>query len=273
MEEGVNGLREVQVTVDVTDSMVQQTIESELPIIFNTYSKDLTVNYLSSTGVPLEVTTQILTPFSTIVRTNESTSLKAFDQGAPGVIVWIVLGICLLMTATSITSERSRGTIERIFASPYKGSEIILSKMLANSVFAVLVALVIILTVKLVFNVVLGNVFLAFVIAALSGINAVLFGLLVSAATYTEMESVLTGTMGWFLTIFLMGFAWPLETMYPIFHYVSQLTPYYYALHAMRRVNMIGWGLSLVWPDLVILVAFIAAQAFLSMVVLRREIK
>lgn len=273
MEEGVTGLREIQVTVDVTDTMVQHTIESELPLIFDAHSRDLAVKYLSSAGVTSEQAAQVVKPLSVDIGTNESTHLKAFDLGAPGVIVWIVLGICLLMSATAITSERSRGTIERIFASPYKGSEIILSKMLAHSLFAIIVALIIILAVKLIFDVVLGNVLLAFIIAALTGVNAVIFGLLVSAATYTEMESVLAGTMGWFLTIFLMGFVWPLETMYPIFHYVGQLTPYFYSLHAMRRVNMIGWGFSQVWPDLVILIAFIAAQAVVAMVVLRREIK
>jgi ABC-2 type transport system permease protein len=212
-------------------------------------------------------------PLKTDIETNEWTDLKAFDLGASGVIVLFVLGICLLMSATAITSERSKGTIERIFVSPYKRSEIVLSKMLAHSLFAVIVSLIIILTVKLVFDVVLGNVFLVFLIAILTGVNAVIFGLLVSAVTYSELESVLLGSMCWFMFIILMGFTWPLETMYPIFQYVGQLTPYLHALHAMQHVNMVGWGFSLVWPDLVILFAFIVAQAFVAMVVLRREIR
>jgi ABC-2 type transport system permease protein len=177
------------------------------------------------------------------------------------------------MATTAISGERSKGTIERIFASPYKGSEIILSKMLAYSVFAVVVALIVIVTVKLIFDVSLGNFFLVFIIAVLTGVNAVIFGLLVSAATYSEMESVLWGTSGWYVFIFLMGFVWPLETMHPIFHYLSPLTPYYWAVTAMNRVNMIGWGFSLAWPNLVIIFGFIVVQAFVAMVVLRREIK
>jgi ABC-type multidrug transport system permease subunit len=273
MEEGVTGLREIQVTVDVTDPMVQQTINMQLPLIFEAHSRDLAVKYLSNAGVPSEQAAQILTPLSTDIKTNEWTHLKPFDLGASGVMVLFFLGICLLMSATAITSERSKGTIERIFASPYKGSEIILSKMLAHGLFAVVVSVIIILTVKLIFDVVLANVFLVFIIAVLTGVNAVIFGLLVSAVTYTELESVLLGTLCWFMFILLMGFTWPLETMYPVFQYVGQVTPYFYSLHAMRHVNMVGWGFSLVWPDLVILFAFIVAQAFVAMVVLRREIK
>jgi ABC-2 type transport system permease protein len=273
MEEGVNGLREIQVTVDVTDSMVQQTIYRQLPLYFDAYSKNLTVNYLTSSGVSSEQAAQIVTPFTTDITTNERTDLKAFDLGAPGVMVWIVLGICLLMSTTAITSERSRGTIERIFASPYKGAEIILSKMLAYSFFAVVVALIILVTVKLIFDVALGNIFLVFLIAVLTGVNAVIFGLLVSASTYSERESVIVGTSYWYLFIFLMGFVWPIETMHPIFSYVCQLTPYYWAVTTMNHVNMVGWGYSLAWPTLVILFGFIVAQAFVAMVLLRREIK
>jgi ABC-2 type transport system permease protein len=273
MEEGGTGLRKIQVTVDVTDSMVQQTINRALPLFFEAYSKNLTVKYLSSSGVSSEQAAQIVTPFTTDIRTNGWTTLKAFDLGAPGVMLWIVLGICLLMSVTAISSERSQGTIERIFVSPYTGSEIILSKMLAYSVFAVVIAIMVIATVKLIFDVTMGNLFLVFIIAVLTGVNAIIFGLLVSAVTYSEMESVLWGTSGWYVFIFLMGFVWPLETMHPIFHYLSPLTPYYWSVTAMNRVNMIGWGFSLAWPNLVILFGFIVAQAFVAMVVLKREIK
>jgi ABC-2 type transport system permease protein len=273
MEEGVTGLREIQVTVDVTDSMVQQTVNRALPLIFEAYSKNLTVKYLTSSGVSSEQAAQIVTPFTTDIRTNQWTDLKAFDLGAPGVMVWIVLGICLLMATTAITSERSQGTIERIFASPYKGSEIILSKMLAYSFFAVLVALIILVTVKLIFDVALGNIFLAFLIAVLTGVNAVIFGILVSASTYSERESVIVGSSYWYLFMFLMGFVWPIETMHPILNYVSQFTPYYWAVTTMNHVDMVGWGFSMAWPALVILSAFIVAQAFVAMLLLRREIK
>jgi len=273
MEERAIGLRRIQVTVDVTDSMVQQTIYRQLPLYFEAYSKNLTVEYLSSSGVSSEQAAQIVTPFTTDIRTNQWTDLKAFDLGAPGVMIWIVLGICLLMSTTAITSERSGGTIERIFASPYTGSEIILSKMLAYSFFAVVIALIIMVTVKLIFDVVFGNVFLVFIIAVLTGINAVIFGLLVSATTYSERESVIVGTSYWYLFMFLMGFVWPIETMHPILNYVSQLTPYYWAVTTMNHVNMTGWGFSLAWPAFVILFGYIVAQAFVAMVVLRREIK
>jgi ABC-2 type transport system permease protein len=145
--------------------------------------------------------------------------------------------------------------------------------MLAYSFFAVVVALIVIVTVKLIFDVALGNLFLVFIIATLTGVNAVIFGLLVSASTYSERESVIVGTSYWYLFIFLMGFVWPLETMHPIFHYISPLTPYYWAVTTMNHVNMIGWGFSLAWPALVILLGFIVVQAFVAMVVLRREIK
>ena len=273
LEEGATGLQAVKVTVDVTDHIVQQTIYGQLPPILEAYSRQSAAEFLSSAGMPSQQATQIIAPHSMDITTNEWWEIKYFDFGASGVIILFVMGICLLMSVTAITSERSTGTIERLFASPYKGSEIILSKMLAYSLFAIVVATVIILTLKLAFDIVLGSIFLVFIIAILVGINAVVLGLLVSSATYTELESVLGGIMLWFMSLILMGFTWPLETMHPVLTYVSKLVPSSYGVHAIRNVNLTGWGFSEAWFDLVVLSGFILVQAVVAMQLLKREIR
>lgn len=272
MEEGTNNLETIRVTVDVTDRIVQQAIMSELPSILAVHSRQSTIESLPG-GMSSQQSSQIVTPFSMALTTNENQTIKYFDFGASGVIVLFVLGISLLMAATAITSERSKGTIERIFASPYKDSEIIISKMLAYSLFAITVAVIIVLTLKLVFDIVLGNIFLMFFVTVLVGVNAVVLGLLVSAATYTELESILGAVSFWFLSLILMGFTWPLETMHHIFTYLSRLIPYSYGVHATRNINLAGWGLSQIWLDLVILSGFIVVQLLAVMLMLKREIR
>jgi ABC-2 type transport system permease protein len=273
LEEGTTGLQSINVTVDVTDRIIQDTIYGELPPILEAYSRQSAIQYLSTYGLSPEQAAQIAAPYSVEVATNESQDIKSFDLGASGVIVLFVLGISILMSSTAVTSERTRGTIERIFASPYKGTEITLSKILANSVFAIAVAIIIILTLKVVFDIVLGNVLLVLLIATLVGINAAVLGVLVSSVTYTELESVLGAISCWFLSLILMGFAWPLETMHPAFTYISKLIPYSYGVHAMRNVNLTSWGFSQAWIDLAVLLGFVVVQALAAMLVLRREIR
>lgn len=273
LEEGDTGVEAIRVTLDVTDRIIQETVLGQLPAILEARSRQIAAQFLSTGGMPTQRATQVVDPYDVDITTNEWQAIKSFDLGASGVIVLFVLGICLLMAATAITSERSSGTIERVFASPYKGSVIILSKMLAHSVFAIAVTAIIILTLKLAFDIVLGNFLLVFLIAALVGINAVTFGLLVSSITYSELESVLLGILCWFVFMIMMGFTWPLETMHPVFRYVGQMTPYLYGLHAIRNVNLTGWGFSQAWPDVVLLLGFVLAQATVATVLLRREIR
>ena len=154
---------------------------------------------------------------------------------------------------TFIPPESRWGTIERIFVSPYRRSEIIAGKALAHSVFAVLFAILIIATLKVVFSVALGNIGLVLLTAALVGINGVVMGLLISSVTHTEAESVVVGILCVFAIMGLMTYIVPWETMHPISRFISRIIPYTYGIQAVRQINMVGLGFFDVWHNLVIL--------------------
>lgn len=273
LQEGVTRLESIQVTTDATDLTVQETIRKELPPILEANSRRAAIMFLSEIGSSPQQAAQLVNPFSIDIKTNQVQEIQYMDLAAAPLIVLIIMGICLLAAVTGVTSERSKGTIERIFASPYRRTDIILSKMLALSLIAIIVSFVILLTLNLIFGIVLASQLLALIIVILVGINAVAFGLLVSAVTDTELESVAFGIMFYFLFMTLMGWIWPLETMHPIFRYIASMTPYMYAAHAIRHVNLVGWGLSQVWPDIAILCGFIMIQALGAAQILKREIR
>jgi ABC-2 type transport system permease protein len=273
ISEGSNGIEDVKVIIDVTDPSIQHAVYSELQDIFKQYSDTLFIRFLTQQGLPLEQAEEVMSPLDFKLETNSLQEGKFLDSYASALIIMFAMAIALLASVTSITSERVKGTMERIFVSPYRRSEIILSKMIAYSIFALIVIIFITITLKLAFDVMLGNIFLVLLIAILVGINAVIFGILVSSITYTELESVFVGTVFMFLFMILMGFMWPFETMHPLFKYMSYMTPYIYSVDAIRYVNLVGWGFSDVWPDLLILCGFIAVQAVIAMLILRREIR
>ena len=273
LSEGATVLEAIQVTIDVTDPIIQQAISAELSQILNAHSRHSAIDFLVHNGMSRDQATETIIPINISMQTNEWQNTKYFDFGALPTVIIIILGICLLISVTSITSERSKGTIERVFASPYKGSEFILSKMAANSVLAIISSIFIILTLKLVFDIALASPLWAVVITILAGINGVIFGLLISSVTYSELESVEVGILFWFVFMILMGFIWPLETMHPFFRYLAYLTPYLYGVHAIRHVSLVGWGLSQIWLDLIILCGFILVQALIAKQMLKREIK
>ncbi len=267
------GIDNIQVTIDVTDPSIQDAVYADLKKIFEEYATEISSAFLNAQGLSLELADAAVAPLEFNMDTNWLEEGKFIDNYASALIIMFAMSIALLASVTSITSERIHGTMERIFVSPYRRSEIIIGKMIANSILAVVVAIAITFTLKLVFDVMLGNIFLVLLIIILVGINAVNFGLLISSVTYTELESIFMGTVCMFLFMILMGFMWPFETMHPVFTYLSRFTPYIYSVEAIRYVDLAGWGFSDVLPEILILCGFVAAQAFISIVLLRREVK
>ncbi len=267
------GIDSIQVIIDVTDPSIQDAVYAGLKSIFEEYATAVSSVFLNEQGLPLELADAAVAPLEFNMGTNWLQGGKFIDNYASALIIMFAMAIALLASVTSITSERVNGTMERIFVSPYRRSEIIIGKMIANSILSVIVAIAITATLKVAFDVMLGNMFLVLLIIILVGINAVNFGLLISSITYTELESIFMGTVCMFLFMILMGFMWPFETMHPVFTYLSRFTPYIYSVEAIRYVNLAGWGFFDVLPEILILCGFIAVQAFISMVLLRREVK
>ena len=281
LNHGKTGVQSAEVIIDITEPSVSALFEHELPFIFDRYSKETSVELMArflvqQHDISPEVATQtasgIIFPFETTIKTNAWKELKFFDFYASAIIVLIAMALPLFLSAMSLTSERSTGTIERVFATPYTKSEIIIGKMLAQSILAFMITILIIATLKIVFGIALGNIGLVLLVVSLVGINAVIFGLLISSITYTETESLLVAIMSFLILMVLMTYLWPRETMHIVPRYMSYMIPYTYGIQAIRYINMVGAGLSEVWMDLLALLGFIIAQMIIAIQILRREI-
>ena len=267
------GLEQIDVIIDTTDPLIKQMLYLELPKIIDSHTKDASLQLLTAEGIPFEKAADIIAPLNINMSSNQSKDLKFFDFYASGLIVLVVLGVPLLQSVTSITIERSRGTIERLFVSPYSRTEIIVGKLLAHSVFAVIVSILTTVSLKLIFDIALGNILLVFLVASLAGINGVVIGLLISCVTYSESQSVVVGTFTYLGLIMMMTFFWPLETMNPVASYFAQALPFTHALSAMRQVNLLDSGIMDIWPELLILCGTALVLTIPSVQLLRREVK
>jgi len=267
------GLEQIDVIIDTTDPLIKQMLYLELPKIIDSHTKDASLQLLTAEGIPFEKAADIIAPLDINMSSNQSKDLKFFDFYASGLIVLVVLGVPLLQSVTSITIERSRGTIERLFVSPYSRTEIIVGKLLAHSVFAVIVSILTTVSLKLIFDIALGNILLVFLVASLAGINGVVIGLLISCVTYSESQSVVVGTFTYLGLIMMMTFFWPLETMNPVASYFAQALPFTHALSAMRQVNLLDSGIMDIWPELLILCGTALVLTIPSVQLLRREVK
>lgn len=281
LEQGKDGLQAIEVIADVAETVLTAEFTQELPKIFGKYSKETSIKLLTeflteqekvSPETAIQKATRIMSPFETTFETNAWRELRYFDFYASAMILILTMALPLSLSLISITSERTTGTIERIFVSPYKKSEIIGGKMLAHSMFAIMFAILIVVTLKSVFDIALGNIGLVLLAATLIGINGVILGLLISSVTHTEAESVIVGIMCIFAIMGLITYIVPWETMSPIAKYVSHMIPFTYGIQTIRQINMAGLGFSDIWLNLVILFGAIIAQTLIAIPLLRREI-
>lgn len=281
MRGGTTDIQSAEIIMDVTEPVVGGIFERELPYIFEKYSKNISTRQIielltQQQHLPDEtanhMAAQIVSPFEINLKTNAWKDLKFFDFFAAGTIIQVALSLPLFVSVLALTWPRTLGILERIFASPYRKFEIIVGNMIAYSILAVVITILIIITLKVAFDITLANIGLMLLLAILVAFNAVILGLLVSSLTYKPTESLLVGIIAQLFFSFLMTSMYPWESMHPVAKYASYAIPYTYGVQAARHINMVGASFLEVLPSLAILIGFIIAQALIAIRVLRRQI-
>jgi ABC-type Na+ efflux pump permease subunit len=281
IKQGEDGIESIDVVADVAAGLIYVEYQQILPQIFSSYAKEISIKTLSEylterNGVPASTATQeatqIMNPVETTFRTDAWKDLKYFDFYAAAYMLLLAIALPFNISVVSLSTERSTGTIERIFVSPFSRSEIITGKLAAYSILVLIYGILMMVTLKAVFDVALVNIGLTLLIITLCGINGVILGLMISTVTRTEAESVVVGTMVFLALAAMMTYMVPRETMHPIAKFLSEITPFPYGFDSIRRVNMVGLGLSDVWHNLVILGGFIIAQTLIAIPILRRQV-
>ncbi len=272
LNEGLSGLETVDVLIDVTEPLIQQSVYTELSKILEDYSQELSSQPMNIEKSPPEENAETILPFQVSWRSNEHVHIKFFDYYASGLIVLIVLGLSVMHSSTAITRDRSTGTIERVFATPYGKLEVVTGKLLALGFFSTIAASLCVITMALVHDIALGNVFLAVLTAALVGLNGVMIGLLLSCITRTEAESLLLAIITFLGILALATWIWPSESMHPVARCISQAIPITYAINAMRQLNLLGSGFFDIWPNLIILAGAVPILGVTATLLLKRKI-
>lgn len=156
---------------------------------------------------------------------------------------------------------------------PYSKTSIIGSKALAQFIIGVFVLGVGLASLYLIFDITLGDLLVVSALGILIVMCAVSLGIFVSAITKSVAESVQLAMYVFFITFLTCGLNAPIETVHPLLLSFMLSTPFYYAVDAARRVNMLDVGWGDIWMNLAILFGFFLLFLLLSIVMLRKESK
>lgn len=245
-------------------------------VSFNvTYVEDANVTlYLdgSNSQVAAEVIAEVGAAFSeTIEEANPNISFTSLittdfvygenvqfiDFFAPGIIGLIVTMITVILTIVSFVRERTNGTLDRLFVSPIKPSDIVFGYTVTFTVVALFQSVELLVIASLLFNITfVGSIVLALALIVLYAIGILGLGILLSTLAKNEFQAIQFVPLVLLPAIMLAGILWPVESMPEIIRPISGAIPLTYLASSLRSVMIRGWGPGEVWLETTVLVLF-----------------
>ena len=181
--------------------------------------------------------------------------LKGAPNFVPGVMAFILLIICVLMTAIAIVREKETGTMEILLVSPMKPYIIILAKAIPYFILSILILIsILILSITVLDLPIKGSLLLLFGISIIFIITNLLIGIVISIVTDSQQTAMLISLIGTMLpTLMLSGFMFPVENMPIPLQVVGNIIPAKWYYEIVKNIMIKGTGLEVVWKHLLVL--------------------
>ncbi|ABD88585.1 ABC transporter permease [Rhodopseudomonas palustris] len=189
----------------------------------------------------------------------------------PSLIGTLTLLQTLMLTAMSVAREREEGTLDQLLVTPIRPTEIMAGKALPSILVGAVQASVIFALARFWFEIPFsGSLVMLYAGLALFLLAAVGIGLVVSSATATLQQAMLSSFVLAMPFALLSGLTTPVANMPPVLQYINAINPLRYAIEITRRVYLEGVGIDHLIPDLWPL-ALIASAALVGAISMFRK--
>jgi len=197
---------------------------------------------------------------------------RPVDNMAPGILGFTVMIFMLLLSIVFNVRERLSGMAERMNATPTRRMEVVLGNLLGYSLIAVLQTSLLLLIVKLLFNVaIVGDILYVFLMLFIFAINVLSLGLFLSAFAKNEQQAFQFIPLIIIPSVLLSGFVFPIDGFPDWLKPVSYILPMTYIIIILRKNMLAGLGLESVWLEFLVLVGMTVLFLLLAAVVYNRQ--
>ena len=196
-----------------------------------------------------------------------------FQFMAPGIIAMVVVMAVMIGLATSISREKELGTLDGILVAPISRLCIILGKALSQTTRGLLQGSIVLLLSIFLFGVkIYGSIPLVALLLFLGVFSFIGLGILISAIAAEQETAMMVMMTLTFPMIFLSGVFFPIEQMPGFMQIISRILPLTYAIEALRKVIILGAGISSLGKELTILITFGTVSLAIAVPVFKRII-
>jgi ABC-2 type transport system permease protein len=180
--------------------------------------------------------------------------LRSRNFFIPGVTANLLLMLTLMLTAQAIIREKEIGTMEQLMVTPMRPIELMLGKTVPFVIVGLINMLIVTGAALLWFRIPFrGNFLLLMFCSLLYLLPSLGAGLFLSTVSNTQQQA----NMGsFFITtpaFMLSGFTFPIKNMPLVVQYLTYLNPIRYFMEIVRGVFIKGVGISVLWPQMLIL--------------------
>lgn len=192
----------------------------------------------------------------------------------PGLIVLIMTLTGALLTSLVVAREWERGTLEALFVTPVRPTEILLAKLTPYFGVGMLGFAMCLLAARFLFNVpFIGSLWLLVASSVLYMLVSLGIGLLISSATKNQFVASQMALLTSFLpAVMLSGMLFDLNNVPPVVRYIGLALPATYFLDLVRTLMLAGDLWPIVFKDGAILVAYAVALLLAARFATRKRI-
>jgi ABC-2 type transport system permease protein len=256
---------EIQILLDGSDSNTASIALGYAETVVNTYSAGLSRIRQSQGSSGSGQSGGIVAPVDVRLRALYNSDMKSRVYIVPGLIAVIVMIIAALLTSMTIAREWEMGTMEQLFSTALRPSEIVLGKMAAYFCLGATATLISIITGIFVFDVPFrGSIFVLTISIGVFLCDALFWGIFVSAFAKKQLLALQISMVSSFMPAFLLsGFVYAIESMPKAIQFITLAIPTRHFVTIIKGVFLKGIGFEVLWVELLFLIVF-AIVVFLA---------
>ena len=181
--------------------------------------------------------------------------MKSSYNFVPGVMGFIIIIVCAMMTSISIVRERERGSMELLLVSPVKPITIILSKVAPYFFISLINILTIFLVSYFIMGVpIKGSIFWIFLLCIVYILVSLSLGILVSTIAKTQLVALVISAIILLMpSMLLSGMMFDISSMPLILQAIAQIMPAKWFISAIRKLMIMGVDVRFVLNEFLVL--------------------